>query len=92
MTEVRYKGKSPEQRIADRYKPSNAIATANVHTHFGDGPTRVVSTHHWAGNQAVHSNPHSKSLTDLRIRQTGDTDGVDNRRPTAGSPIMGQKR
>jgi hypothetical protein len=38
VTEVKYKGKPPEQRIADRYKPSNSPDAVNVHTKFGDGP------------------------------------------------------
>jgi hypothetical protein len=80
MTEVKYKGKSPEQRIADRYKPSNSSAGVNVHTKFGDGPTRVVSTHHWSGHQSHHEKSGSKSLSDMPIQ------------PGAGAPIVGQQK
>jgi hypothetical protein len=80
MTEVKYHGKSPEQRIADRYKPSNSPDGVNVHTKFGDGPTRVVSTHHWAGHQSHHEKSGSTSLTDRPVA------------PGAGAPILGQPK
>lgn len=53
MTEHQLKHpKSQDQRIADRLKPSNDMATANVHSVHGTGPTRTHTTVHHSGNQA----------------------------------------
>lgn len=52
---VIYRGKSPEQRIADRLKPSAGNPpTASTQVTHGSGPTRVVSTIHHYGQQCQH--------------------------------------
>jgi hypothetical protein len=50
MTEVRHSGKSMQQRIADRLKPSNDLANADIHTAHGTGPTRAHTTIHHSAN------------------------------------------
>jgi hypothetical protein len=54
MRDVRYRGKSPEQRIADRLKPSGEGLGADHHVVKGTGPTRTHTfVHHSAGNQGL---------------------------------------
>jgi hypothetical protein len=47
--EVKHSGKSMEQRIADRLKPSGD-PRADYHTQKGDGPTRTHTFGHHAGH------------------------------------------
>ena len=47
--EVRHSGKSMEQRISDRLKPSSS-PEADVHVQQGTGPTRVHHAVHLKGN------------------------------------------
>ncbi len=50
MPDVRYHGKSPAERIADRLKNSGGDLPADVKTKTGDGPQRVFhNVHHAAG-------------------------------------------
>jgi hypothetical protein len=54
MPDVRYKGKPPEQRIADRLKPSGEGLGADHHVVKGTGPTRTHTfIHNPAGNQGL---------------------------------------
>jgi hypothetical protein len=41
MPDIRYHGKPPQQRIADRQKNSGGDLKADVRTKTGDGPQRV---------------------------------------------------
>jgi hypothetical protein len=50
MVEVK-QSKSTERKINDRLKPSNDMATAEVHVKKGEGPTRVSHTSHYSGQQ-----------------------------------------
>ena len=47
--EVRHSGKSMEQRISDRLKPSTS-PEADVHVQQGTGPTRTHHAVHLKGN------------------------------------------
>jgi hypothetical protein len=49
MAEVRYHGKSPQQRIADRQRNSGGDIPADVRTKTGDGPQRVFHNVHNSG-------------------------------------------
>jgi hypothetical protein len=49
MVEIKHSGKSMEQRIADRLKPSTS-PEADIHTQQGSGPTRVHHAVHLKGN------------------------------------------
>jgi hypothetical protein len=81
MVEVRRRdGRSDAQRIADRLKPSNEMATATTHVQQGSGPTRTHHTIHHGSTQKYHDDGRSKSLTDLSVM------------PGAGAPIMGEKK
>jgi hypothetical protein len=51
MVEVRHSGKSMEQRIADRLKPSGDAAHADHHAVHGTGPTRAHTFIHHSRNQ-----------------------------------------
>ena len=51
MSEDHYKGPGPEQRIANRLKPSNDHSTANHHTVQGNSAQRVSTTIHGSGSQ-----------------------------------------
>jgi hypothetical protein len=54
MAEVKYSGKSPEQRISDRLKPSGEGLGADVHVVKGTGPNRTHTfVHHSAANQGL---------------------------------------
>jgi hypothetical protein len=88
MTEVKYRdNKSESARITARLRPSNDMQTADTHVTTGTGPVRVHHTIHHRASNLQHENPKSRSLTDMRIRQTGDTDSADNARvPVAGPP------
>jgi hypothetical protein len=47
MPVEQYKGKGPEERIRDRYRPSNDFSTSYHHTQVGEGERRVYhSIHH----------------------------------------------
>jgi len=50
--DVHLKGKSMEQRIADRLKPSTCEG-ADVTTTHGTGPTRVVHSIHLSGHKVA---------------------------------------
>jgi hypothetical protein len=50
-----YDGKSCEQKIHDRLKPSGPMGTHRVVK--GDGPTRTVTTVHEHGHQHNHGKP-----------------------------------
>ena len=51
MPTVVYKGKSPEQRIADRMKNSGGDLPADHRAVHGSGPTRTfTNVHHSASN------------------------------------------
>jgi hypothetical protein len=80
MAEIRQTGKSNEERIRDRLKPSNEMATATTHVQQGSGPTRTHHTIHHGSTQKFHQDGSSKSLTDMPVM------------PGAGAPIMGQKK
>jgi hypothetical protein len=51
MVENRLTGKSMEQRIADRLKPSGDAAHADHHAVHGTGPTRTHTFIHHTRNQ-----------------------------------------
>jgi hypothetical protein len=51
MVEVRHSGKSMEQRIADRLKPSGDAAHADHHAVHGTGHTRAHTFIHHSRNQ-----------------------------------------
>jgi hypothetical protein len=54
MPDVRYHGKSPEQRITDRLKNSGGDLPADVRTKQGEGPQRVFhNIHHNASEQGL---------------------------------------
>jgi hypothetical protein len=54
MPEIIYRGPPPEQRIADRLKPSGEGLGADHHVVKGTGPTRTHTfIHHGAGNQGL---------------------------------------
>jgi hypothetical protein len=54
MAEVRYRGKSPEQRIEDRLKPSGEGLGADHHIVKGSGPTRTHTfIHHSAAEHGT---------------------------------------
>jgi len=58
MAEVHLKGKSQEQRLADRLKPSaGSPDTASTQVTHGTGPTRVVHTIHHGSSQHQHGAP-----------------------------------
>jgi hypothetical protein len=81
MVEIRRTtGKSDEQRIADRLKPSNEMASATTHVQQGTGPTRTHHTVHHGSSQKLHTDHSSKSLTDIPVM------------PGAGAPIVGEKK
>jgi hypothetical protein len=65
MVEVKYSGaKSPEQRIADRLKPSGGQGDVRAETQ----PTRTVTTVHFAGQQATSPNnplPQGKDILNM---------------------------
>jgi hypothetical protein len=50
MTEVKHGPKSMAQRIADRLKPSNDTANADIVTTHGTGPTRTTTSIHHSAN------------------------------------------
>ena len=52
MVENKHQAKSMAQRVADRLKQSNDMATANTHSVHGTGPTRTHTTIHHSGFQA----------------------------------------
>jgi hypothetical protein len=52
MKRSELKPPSQAQRIVDRLKQSNDMATANLHSVQGSGPTRVHMTVHRSGHQA----------------------------------------
>jgi hypothetical protein len=80
MVEIRQTGKSNEERIRDRLKPSNEMATATTHVQQGSGPTRTHHTIHHGSTQKYHQDGRSKSLTDMPVQ------------PGAGAPILGQPK
>jgi hypothetical protein len=80
MVEIRQTGKSNEERIRDRLKPSNEMATATTHVQQGSGPTRTHHTIHHGSTQKFHDDGRSKSLTDMPVQ------------PGAGAPILGQPK
>jgi hypothetical protein len=49
--EVKHSGKSMEQRIHDRLKPSAGENCGDVQVTKGTGPTRVITTIHHSGHQ-----------------------------------------
>lgn len=55
MVETKLSGKSMEQRISDRLKPS--CGDADVQVTKGTGPTRTVTAIHHSGHQAQHGGP-----------------------------------
>jgi hypothetical protein len=64
MVEVKHSGKSMEQRIADRLKPSGDIAHADVHAVHGTGPTRAhTEVHHSRNQQYGEGHPGEGSIT-----------------------------
>ena len=60
--EVKYRGPSPEERIAARLRNSGDHAHADVVTHQGEGPTRVNHNIHHCGSQggSTHHNEHNE--------------------------------
>ncbi len=52
MAEVKYRGLSPEQRIANRLRDSGC--PGDVNTSHGQGPTRVHEHHHFSGQNHAH--------------------------------------
>jgi len=54
MAEVHLKGKSNEQRIADRLKGSNDSSTADTIAKHGEGPTRTITSVHHSGSAKQH--------------------------------------
>jgi hypothetical protein len=80
MVEIRQTGKSMEQRIHDKLKPSNHMASATTHTVQGTSAQRVSTTIHHGSTQKFHDEGRSKSLTDMPIQ------------PGAGAPILGQPK
>ena len=68
MVEVHLKGKSMEQRIADRLRPSNDLKNADVTATHGTGPTRTVTAIH-------HPGQHGTPLADRKTGSTGNGDG-----------------
>ena len=65
MPEVKYtSGRSPEQRIADRLKPSGGQGDVQTESQ----PTRVHTTIHFAGQQAASPNnqmPQGKDILNM---------------------------
>ena len=57
MVEVRLTGKSMQQRIADRLKPSSSPDAVSMQVTHGEGPRRTISTIHHSGFQAEHGKP-----------------------------------
>jgi hypothetical protein len=61
MTEHVKQSKTPDQRIADRLKPSNDRSSATSMVTHGTGPTRTVSSTHFCGaQQGTYSNTEGK--------------------------------
>ena len=56
MVEIRHPGKSMEQRVADRLKPS--CDSGDVRTTHGTGPTRTVTSIHHSGSVKQHGEGH----------------------------------
>jgi hypothetical protein len=56
MVEVKHSGKSMEQRVADRLKPS--CGDADVQVTHGTGPTRTVTAIHHSGSAKQHGAGH----------------------------------
>jgi hypothetical protein len=50
MAEVKYHGKSPQQRIVDRQRNSGGDIPADVKTKTGKGPQRVFHNIHHSGS------------------------------------------
>lgn len=63
MPDIRYRGPSPEQRIADRKKNSGGDLKADVHTVHGTGPLRTHTNVFHAGT-AHGSNTKQPSAND----------------------------
>jgi hypothetical protein len=51
MVEVKYSGKGPAERLADRLKNSGGDLPADVRVKHGDGARRVFHNVHHSGNQ-----------------------------------------
>jgi hypothetical protein len=49
MAEVKYSGKSPEQRISDRLKSSGAGTNPDVMVKKGESPNRTITHIHHSG-------------------------------------------
>jgi hypothetical protein len=49
MVEVKLRGKSQAETIADRLRDSGL--RGDVNTHHGEGPTRAIEHHHHKGSQ-----------------------------------------
>ena len=65
MVELKLKGKSQEQRIADRLKSSCDSDNSDVYTTQGEGPQRVHTTIHLSGTakQYGKDNPGEGDIT-----------------------------
>jgi hypothetical protein len=55
MVEIKHSGKSMEQRVSDRLKPS--CGDADVQVTKGSGPTRTVTAIHYSGSAKRHGGP-----------------------------------
>jgi hypothetical protein len=54
MPEIKYMGKSPQERINDRLKNSGGDLPADIRTKHGEGPTRTFTNiHHSAANHGL---------------------------------------
>ena len=69
MVEVKHSGKSMEQRISDRLKPSSS-PEADVHVQQGSGPTRVHHAVHLKGN-VLQRGPDNRGEGDINNRPRG---------------------
>ena len=70
MVEVHYKGKSPQQRLADRTRNSGGDLPADVRTKHGDGARRTYTNIHHAG-MSHNSTSSTKNANDTASRSAG---------------------
>jgi hypothetical protein len=73
MVELRLKGKSMDQRVADRLKNSGDTAHADHHVVHGTGPTRT------------HTQIHHSRVTSYGEDNRGEP-GIDGRMRTVANP------
>jgi hypothetical protein len=75
MVELRLKGKSMEQRIADRLKNSGDAAHADHHAVHGTGPERAHTNIHNTRNQSYGEDHPGEPGIDGRMRGPANRQG-----------------